>query len=369
MSEDQNEDKNKDKKIGRQRAAGAKKNGGRGAGSGKAKAPMSHEPPKVNREYKDRLFKFLFASHPELTLSLYNAINGTDHKKVDELEITTANSALFISLRNDLSFLIADTMNFYEAQSTPNPNMPARFFFYVALVYINYIQRSGIDLSRRKLQKLPTPRLVCFYEGRDDPKIEDEKVLTLDAAFNNRFKSNVSVEVTLLNINQGHNRELLEKCRPLNDYSKFIFDTRNYYDSQKKDKMTDEEHDRLLAEAVEAAIDNLPDGQVKTYLKDEVKKVTDMCVFDFNLERSLNNSFEDGKEEGRAEGRAEGVVIGEARGEVKGRADGLDMFADLLQKLNKAGRAQEAAQVITDKALRDRLLEEFGISGPSAPQS
>ncbi|MBQ8707507.1 MAG: hypothetical protein IJ523_05420 [Succinivibrionaceae bacterium] len=94
-----------------------------------------------------------------------------------------------------------------------------------------------------------------------------------------------------------------------------------------------------------------------------------MCVFDFNLERSLNNSFEDGKEEGRAEGRAEGVVIGEARGEVKGRADGLDMFADLLQKLNKAGRAQEAAQVITDKALRDRLLEEFGINGPSAPQS
>ena len=152
----------------------------------------------------------------------------------------------------------------------------------MALVYINYIQRSGIDLSRRKLQKLPTPRLVCFYEGRDDPKIEDEKVLTLDAAFNNRFKSNVSVEVTLLNINQGHNRELLEKCRPLNDYSKFIFDTRNYYDSQKKDKMTDEEHDRLLAEAVEAAIDNLPDGQVKTYLKDEVRKVTDMCVFDFN---------------------------------------------------------------------------------------
>ena len=85
--------------------------------------------------------------------------------------------------------------------------------------------------------------------------------------------------------------------------------------------------------------------------------MTDMCVFDFDLECSLKNSFEDGKEEG--------LLIGEARGEVRG----LDKFADLLQKLNKAGRTQEAAQVITDKALRDRLLEEFGINRPSAPQS
>ena len=36
----------------------------------------------VNREYKDRLFSFLYGSedNKEWTLDLYNAVNGTDYK-------------------------------------------------------------------------------------------------------------------------------------------------------------------------------------------------------------------------------------------------------------------------------------------------
>ena len=358
MSDDKNEDKNKDKKAGAQSGVGAKKNSRRGAGSRKGKRPLKLKLklPKVNRQYKDRLFKFLFASHPELTLSLYNAINGTDHKNVDDLEITTVDNALFMSMRNDLSFLIADTMNFYEAQSTPNPNMPWRFLVYAVLVYIAYMQAADIDLSRRKIQKLPAPRLVCFYEGREDPEFEDKKVLTLEAAFNDGVESDISARVTLLNINQGHNRELMEKCRPLDDYSKFIFKIRNYYDCKKTDKMTDEDLDCLLAEAVAAAIEDLPDGPVKKYLKNEVNKVTDMCVFDFDLERSLKNSFKDGEEIGEARGKA----IGEARGE--------DNLADLLLHLHAVGRFEESAKVLTDKDLRQRLYKEFGIKAHSGSQ-
>ena len=45
----------------------------------------------TNREYKDRLFRFIFGS-PEnrnRTLSLYNAVNGTDHKNPEDITFTT----------------------------------------------------------------------------------------------------------------------------------------------------------------------------------------------------------------------------------------------------------------------------------------
>ena len=40
----------------------------------------------VNREYKDRLFNFVFGSEENKawTLDLYNAVNGSDYKDPDE---------------------------------------------------------------------------------------------------------------------------------------------------------------------------------------------------------------------------------------------------------------------------------------------
>lgn len=40
----------------------------------------------MERKYKDRLFRLLFAGEKEL-LSLYNAVNGTSYTNPEELEI------------------------------------------------------------------------------------------------------------------------------------------------------------------------------------------------------------------------------------------------------------------------------------------
>jgi phosphopentomutase len=56
-------------------------------------------------------------------LELYNAINGTDHQNPEELEITTLEDVIFMSMKNDKSFMISSTMNLYEHQSTVNPDM------------------------------------------------------------------------------------------------------------------------------------------------------------------------------------------------------------------------------------------------------
>lgn len=55
--------------------------------------------------------------------------------------------AAILMLKDDLSFIIADTMNLYEQQSTHNPNMPLRGFLYFASLYENHVFRTGHQQS------------------------------------------------------------------------------------------------------------------------------------------------------------------------------------------------------------------------------
>ena len=59
-------------------------------------------------------------------LELYNALNGTDYQNPDDLTITTLENAVYMSMKNDVSFLLDERMTLYEHQSTWNPNMPLR---------------------------------------------------------------------------------------------------------------------------------------------------------------------------------------------------------------------------------------------------
>ena len=47
-----------------------------------------------------------------------------------------------MNMKNDVSFLVANTMNLYEQQSSFNPNMPMRFLIYAGMVYSKYIEQN-----------------------------------------------------------------------------------------------------------------------------------------------------------------------------------------------------------------------------------
>ena len=92
------------------------------AGKNKGKNQRRRRRRRANRTYKDRLFIRIF-EHKEDLLSLYNAVNGSDYQNPDELEITTLDNAIYMRMKNDISFLIDGYMSLYEHQSTFNPNM------------------------------------------------------------------------------------------------------------------------------------------------------------------------------------------------------------------------------------------------------
>lgn len=177
---------------------------------------------KINRKYKDRLFRFVFRDKKDL-LELYNAINGTDYHNTEELKVNTLEDVLYLGMKNDMSFLLDTSMSLYEHQSTWNENMPLRGLLYFAELYQRYLEENGYRLTGtgRRLP-LPFPRYVVFYNGtKEEP---DQTQLLLSDSFKGREGEVPSLEcrTVVLNINYGHNQAIMERCRRLKDYSEFI---------------------------------------------------------------------------------------------------------------------------------------------------
>ena len=108
----------------------------------------------VNHNHKDRLFRKIFHKKEDM-LSLYNALNDSDYTDVSKLQIYTMDDFLYMGMKNDLSFLINMTLNIFEHQSTYNPNMPLRGFFYMSSALQKYVALNQLDIYSSKQIILP----------------------------------------------------------------------------------------------------------------------------------------------------------------------------------------------------------------------
>ena len=199
----------------------------------KEKKQRTQYENRINRRYKDSLFRKVFSDKKDL-LDLYNALNGTDYSNEEDLTVTTLEDVVYISVKNDLSFLVGGTINLYEHQSSYNPNMPVRGLMYFARLYQEYIDSSEINVFSTVLKHLPVPAFIVFYNGtREEP---DRTILRLTDAFvseNGKTAENACLEcaATMLNINYGHNFELMQKCRRLEEYSLFVAEVRKWIEA------------------------------------------------------------------------------------------------------------------------------------------
>ena len=230
-----------------------------------------------NRNVKSALFPNIFADKKEL-LELFNAVNGTTYQDSDDFEINTIEGILYITTKNDVSFLVEGTMNLYEQQSTYNPNMPLRGLLYFAQLYHKFIRTRRLNIYSSKLQKIPVPHYVVFYNGtKEEP---DEKILLLSEAFqredgNKHVHGCLECEVRMLNINHGHNKELMEKCRRLEEYSIFVSKVRDYA------KCYPERLDMAITKAID---DCIADNILKEFLIERKGEVLEMVLYSFDKE-------------------------------------------------------------------------------------
>ncbi len=244
------------------------------------------EKTKTRRSYKDSLFRMVFREKKEL-LSLYNAINGTDYDDPEALTVTTIEDALYIRIKNDISFLIENVMNLYEEQSSWNPNMPLRGLFYFSNIYQGYVGQNHLDIYSRKQLKLPQPRYIVFYNGvKKEP---DRQELRLSDSFI-RSDGQPSLEciAQVININYGQNRELMEACKKLGEYSYFVAKVRENL----KEGLT-------LETAVDRAVVScIREDVLRSFLEKHRMEVKDVILTEFDEELHNKMLLEEGREEG-----------------------------------------------------------------------
>lgn len=259
---------------------------------------------RINRKYKDRLFRFVFRDKKDL-LELYNAINGTDYQNTEELEINTLEDVLYLGMKNDLSFLLCSSMNLYEHQSTWNENMPLRGLFYFAELYQRYLEENGYRLTGigRRLP-LPFPRYVVFYNGtKEEP---DQTQLLLSDSFQGQKNGLPSLEcrAVVLNINYGHNQAIMERCRRLKEYSEFVEEIR-------RNLRVGMRLEDAVEQGIEACMERGILADILSKSKMEVRKML-LTEYDEKAEREYlrKEAIELGLEEGREKGLQQGLQQG-----------------------------------------------------------
>lgn len=249
----------------------------------------------ANRAYKDTIFRWIFSDKENL-LSLYNAIAGKDYKDPEKLTIVTLENAVYMGIKNDLAFVLETGLYLYEHQSTYNPNIPLRDLFYIASEYQKFVDQKSLYSS--SVQKIPTPRFLVFYNGMDK-KVQDKEVLKLSSMYENETdEPDLELKVTMLNINAGHNKELLENCHILGEYAQYVDRVRKYATQMD------------LNHAVERAITEcIQEGILTEFLQRNRAEVFKVSIFEYDKEKEEKKlrkaEYEHGLEDGIIQGRKE----------------------------------------------------------------
>ena len=249
--------------------------------------------PTPVRTYKDRIFRMIFKDKKEF-LTLYNAMNGTDYDNPENLVVTTLENAIYMGMRNDVSFLLYDKLTLYEHQSTNNPNMPLRDLFYVADVYSNLTKDEDLYGSQRIT--IPEPKFIVFYNGVEN--LPERFEMKLSDMFET-VSEDVSLELKtqVFNINLGYNRALMEKCKTLHDYAIFVDLVRKYRKNMK------------LVDAIERAVTEcIEKGVLAKFLKKNRAEVIKMGIYEYNEEEHLRKEREYAEKRGWEEGRRYNVI-------------------------------------------------------------
>ena len=282
----------------------------------------------VNQNYKDGLFLMIFRNKQSL-LSLYNAVRGSNYTNPDDLTVTTIENVLYMGMKNDVSFIINNQLHLYEAQSTWNPNMPLRGLFYFSDVYQGYIAEHELNIYGTKRIDLPSPNYIVFYNGTADEP--DSRTLRLSDSFIKQDGEEACLEciATMLNINFGHNQQLMEACHELYEYSYLVEQVRLGTRSG-----------LILPDAIDQAVEHCIEHNIlKSFLLHHRAEVTNMILKEFNLEQHIKSE--------------------KAYSFAEGRATERNALSLLTQKLFADSRIEDLKKAAENPEYMEQLMKDY----------
>lgn len=222
---------------------------------------------------------------------------------------------------------------------------------YFARQYEAYIKLNELDIHGSRLVKLPTPKYVVLYNGRED--LPDKQVLKLSDAFIDKTGSKVSdleCRATVLNINYGHNEQTLKACKRLNDYSVFVSKVNEGLDNKLSLK-------NAISEAISYCIENdiLYDILVK-----QKSEVMSMILTEYNEKLHMKTVRNEGYDDGYDKGYGNGYDSGYDEG-AKSRQQEVDALNTEVNALNSEVASMKLVTQSKDSEIEQlkKQIEEF----------
>lgn len=206
-------------------------------------------------------------------------------------------------MKNDLAFIMDMNLYLYEHQSTYNPNMPLRDLFYISNEYQKMVVQQSLYSST--IQKIPAPKFIVFYNGTKE--INDLTEFRLSSAYECPTEDpDLELRVTVLNVNDGDNKALMEQCQTLKEYAQYVARVRKYVSS----------NELSLEEAVEKAVTEcINENILRDFLSSNRAEVINMSIFEYDKEleeKKLRRAeFQAGMEAGIEKGIEQGIAKGQ----------------------------------------------------------
>ena len=105
----------------------------------------------------------------------------------------------------------------------------------------------------------------------------------------------LDLKVLMLNVNQGHNSELMEVCHTLWEYAEYTDRVRKYAKEQP------------IAEAVERAITEcIREGILKEFLEKNRREAKNVSIYEYDQEKHIRQEREEAWEDGEKAGEHKG---------------------------------------------------------------
>lgn len=300
-----------------------------------------------NREVKSSAFTTLF-SDPKNAAQLYSALEDVQVSPGD-IRYTTLEGVLFIARKNDMAFTVKNrVLVISEHQSTLNSNMPLRDIIYYGRTMEKLIDKRA--LYRNRQIPIPTPEFFVFYNGNEP--FPSEKILKLsDSYLEKASLPMLECRVKVININLPENHSILQKCRPLYEYSWFIQRIRKYMaegagqDAAIIHAVKDCEKENILAE----------------FVQEHGSEVINMLYTQFNMEDALEVRYEEGFEDGEIKGAEKKLVELVCRKLAKGKSSKTiaEELEEALETVTKICDAAEKCGSCSDTEAVLRALQNI----------
>ena len=300
----------------------------------------------VNRTYRSTVFIMLFEEKENL-LELYNAMSGKHYTDPELLEINTLENAIYMSIKNDVSFLMDGRLSLYEHQSTYSPNLPLRFLFYISNLYSGMTRNENLYGTRAV--QIPTPEFIIFYNGEEERP--ERETLRLSDLYTFRGEDGrteesdyrLELKAELLNICGDNNKALKDACRTLREYAIFTDKMRTYAKTMDIEAAAERTIEECIRENV-----------LREFLEKHRSEVVKVSIFEYDQEKHLRQEREQAWEEGREAGIAEGKAAGIAEG-------GQNKLSEQIQKKLRKGKtvAQIADELEEPEDVIEKLIESI----------